>query len=97
MVRLLSGCKLKLVPFPLSRRPIQGAACVRLLLSLFLPFASGLEIIHTSVQETFSSKLLFVPGRPSSKFSVDSLQLVVYPSSQFAVSSRQSKEMRYEG
>ena len=65
------------VPFPLSRRPIQGAACVRLLLSLFSQFASGLGIIRTSVQETFSSKLLFVQGRPSSKFSVDSLQLAV--------------------
>ena len=68
---------MKLVPFPLSRRPIQGAACVPQLLSLFSQFASGLEIIRTSVQETFSSKLLFVPGRPSSKFSVDSLQLAV--------------------
>ena len=73
----MSGCRLRLVLFPLSRHPIQGAAYAPLLLSLFSQFASGLEIIHTSVQETFSSKLLFVPGRPSSKFSVDSLQLAV--------------------
>ena len=73
----MSGCRLRLVLFPLSRRPIQDAACVRQLLSLFSQFASGLEIIRTSVQETFSSKLLFVPERPSSKFSVDSLQLAV--------------------
>ena len=79
------------VPFPLSRRPIQGAACVPQLLSLFSQFASGLEIIRTSVQETFSSKLLFVPGIPflqvrgarfvfqvgRSKFSVDGDQLAV--------------------
>ena len=52
------------VPFPLSRRPIQGAACVPQLLSLFSQFASGLEIIRTSVQETFSSKLLFVRELP---------------------------------
>ena len=73
----MSGCRLRLVLFPLSRRSIQDAACVRQLLSLFLPFALGLEIIRTSVQETFSSKSLFVRGRPSSKFSVDSLQLAV--------------------
>ena len=68
---------MRLVLFPLSRRPIQDAACVRQLLSLFSQFASGLEIIRTSVQETFSSKLLFVRGMTRSKFSVDSLQLAV--------------------
>ena len=52
------------VLFPLSRRPIQDAACVRQLLSLFSQFASGLEIIRTSVQVTFSSKFLFVLELP---------------------------------
>ena len=60
----MSGCRLKLVLFPLSRRPIRDAACVRQLLSLFSQFASGLEIIRTSVQETFSSKSLFVLELP---------------------------------
>ena len=84
---MLSGCRLRPVLFPLSRRSILDAACVGQLLSLFLLFSSGPEIRHTSPQVTFSSKLLFVWGRPSSKFSVDSLQLTVI-SRKFQVYSR---------
>ena len=76
---------MRLVPFPLFRRSIQDAACVPLLLSLFLPFASGLEIIRTSVQETFSSKLPFVRGRPSFQSTAYSWQFTQVVSFQWAV------------